>query len=124
MAKLKTNNIFIGDSFEVKYKCWRHLAVQERRTQFGGTEQNVAREPVSPSFATVQLVNFETNTVIPLGKDGSPEARMDINGNEVSFLIDGTKFAEQGSYRVYTRVSFVGERRITEVIQFRVQAIG
>ena len=124
MAKLKTQNIYVGDSFNVHYKCWKHRTVQNARTQFGGTEQNLARDPITPWSATVQLVNFETNTVIPLGPNGTREGTAIIEGNDVSFLIDSSKFTTEGSYRVYTRVTFEDSRKLTEVLQFRVQSIG
>lgn len=126
MAKLKTRNIFVGDSFEVKYRCWRHLPVQERRTAFGGTEQNIAREPVQPVAVKITLVNYETNEIVPL-ENGAAEATLTPTSHEFSYVIDRAKLMQEGTYRVYTRVTFDdgnATRNMTEVIQFRVQAIG
>lgn len=122
MARIKTRNIFVGDSFMVHYKCWRNKETQSARTAFGGSEATLAREPITPLMATVTLVNFETNTVIPLG-EGTDEGMAEVDGNSVRFLITGDHFAQEGSYRVYTRISVDEHRTMTEVIQFRVQAI-
>jgi len=123
MAKITTKNLYLGDSFMVRYRCWRNRSVQQARTQFGGTEATLARDPLQPVFATVRLVNFETNETIPLGDLGVVEGSATIDGNELSFTIPSSKLSVEGTYRVYTRIMVDHEQVKTEVIQFRVLAI-
>jgi len=124
MAKIKTKNIFVGDTFLVNYLCWKNNEVQKPRSQFGGTEAVLAREPISPLSATVKLVNFETGQTIPLGPSGETSVAAQIIGNRVRYLIGAEHFSQEGSYRVYTKIFLEDEQKMTEVVQFRVTNIG
>ena len=123
MAKQQNRNVIQGSSFLVMAYIWQWGKTDAPRYPGGPTEQGRARQPAAPTDATVVLKSYESEELIPIGPGGITQAECDIDGHEVSYVIDGEYLQEIGQYRVGLFVTLPDGRTKIESMILRVNAL-
>lgn len=123
MATVDKDRILVGDTYLVKYSCWKRRNARGYRTANDlavGPDSTAARDAYAPLMAEVQLWSVRDQLFVPL--DGTnTTAVASIDANVASYLITEDHFAVDGDFKVFMTCTFPDGQVITQARSFQVK---
>ena len=107
--------IWVGNTFPVEFECLEPVAEDENSFTF-------AYSAIFPSSAYVELWSVNDQALVNISAGADPtQDPADIDGNVVSYILDGAYTQTSGDYKLFTTVIFPDGQEVCEVRQFRVK---